>query len=114
VKSTVYQDLLRRYEIAGVPPLPEGMNDSLREFFEYLLEEEAQFLLALSEMPAPVGRIAKKVGMTEGETRRMLERLIEKTMVVDHQVEGVEERRYSLATRCCSWSSRCSMPGGHG
>ncbi len=99
MKERAHRQLVRRFETQGSYPIPEGMNDSLCEFLEYWLEEEeAEFLLSVPEFPESLASVAERVGRPEDETKRMLKTLIDKTLVIDHQVEGVDGRLYSLAS----------------
>jgi Fe-S-cluster-containing hydrogenase component 2 len=101
--KSVYEELTGRFEGSGSLPLPPGKNEPIVEWFKYwLTEEEVEFLLYLPmmhEMPGTLDSIAEKAGMTEEETGKMLETLVEKTMVYDVEMP-MEEGEVRLFALC--------------
>ena len=94
MKTSVYEELTRRFEDARDFPLTPGKNEPLTKWFEYwLTEEEAEFLQhvpLLHEMPLALEPIAEKAGMTEEDAGKMLETLIERAMVMDMELPEEE------------------------
>jgi electron transport complex protein RnfB len=94
MNSDVYQRLTSRFENGGGTPLTPGKNEPLTDWLRYwLTEEETGFLLylpMLHETPANLSTLAEKTGMTEEDTGRMLETLVEKTMAYDMDVPSAE------------------------
>ena len=74
-------------------------DEFLAEFYQYwMTEEEAEFLRLMTELPASIDSIAEKAGVTKEEAEKMLQTLIEKTMVEDFEGEGLDERLYARAS----------------
>jgi ferredoxin len=96
-----YRALVRRLEAAQAS-LPEPTNELAWKGWQEILEilfppEEAALAAKLPVRPATLGSIAKRVGLTPEETRRRLEPMCDRGVVMDLTDSRTGQVRYLLA-----------------